>query len=171
MLVISLSKVFNTQTQHPTPKPNTKERKTDIQEFGRKLRLLEHFDDNLKEPDHSLIRNKSNFVQPKTTDKYLNIFLKAISYYHQQQTACTGNNITEQESKALEELKNDSSIIIKEADKRGATVIMDKTFYRTKIQELLSDTSNYVDLTDGNKDGTITRKIERLLKTFFSKVK
>lgn len=81
-------------------------------------------------------------------------------------TTTAKNNITKDERKALTELKNNDSIIIKEADKGGATVIMDKTFYQTKIQELLSDSENYAELTNGNKDGAIIRKIEKLLKKF-----
>ena len=43
---------------------------------------------------------------------------------------------------------------------------MDKTFYRSKIQELLCDVENYKELKDGNKDDLIKRKIEKFIKNF-----
>ena len=152
----------------PTSERNTAELKTDIQEFNRKLRLLEHFNDNQLSHDHSLIRNKSNFVPPKSTDKYLNRFLETTTNYHHHNTTPTTkkSNITKGERNALNDLKIDYSIIIEEADKGGATVIMDKIFYRTKIDEMLTDTEFYIELTDGNNDDAIIRKIERHLKKF-----
>lgn len=153
----------------PTPKSNTTELKTDIKEFGRKLRLLEHFNDSHTNHDNSLAKNKSNFVPPKSTDEYLNIFLEATSNYHQQNTQSPNtrrNNLTRNEQIALDHLKNDNSIIIKEADKGGATVIMDKAFYQMKIHELLSDTEFYMELANGNIDASIMNKIERFLQKF-----
>ena len=47
---------------------------------------------------------------------------------------------------------DDNNIIIKEADKSGATVIMDKIFYKDNIEELLSDTENYTLINGGNQD-------------------
>ena len=103
-------------------------------------------------------------------EKYLNIFLETTANYHEQETKTAAkNNITKDERKALDELKNDHSIVIK-VDKGGATVIMDKTFYQTKIQELPSGSENYTLSTECNKDGTIMRKIEKLLKKFEHKI-
>ena len=54
--------------------------------------------------------------------------------------------------------------MIKEADKGGATVIMDRTYYQNKIFQLLSDTETYIELTKGNEDNKIMRKLRRLTK-------
>ena len=59
-------------------------------------------------------------------------------------------NLSKHEKTALQELINDNIIIIKEADKAGATIIMDKIFYKNKIEELLSDTDNDVLVKGGN---------------------
>ena len=48
----------------PTPKQNTKELKDDLQEFGHKLQLLEHFNDQQQQLDALLVKNKSNFAPP-----------------------------------------------------------------------------------------------------------
>ena len=76
----------------PTPRRNETELKTDIQEFGRELRLLEHFDNHQQEQENSLIRNKSNFVPPKSSDIYLSVFLEAKSNYHKQDSQPTQEN-------------------------------------------------------------------------------
>ena len=94
----------------------------DMQEFGRKLRLLEHFEKHNKyEQDISLVKNKSNFTPPNSDDKYLKIFLDTISDYPKQTPPPKGirSNLSKNGMKALECLKADQNIIIKEADKGG----------------------------------------------------
>ena len=64
----------------------------------------------------------------------------------------TPDDFTRQRGKCLgllglNNLKNDDSIIIKEAEKGGAAVIMDKTFYREKIYEMLADKEHYTEVT------------------------
>ena len=76
------------------------------------------------------------------------------------------SNLTRGEQNALNELKNDDTIIIKEADKGEATVIMDKTFYRAKVHETLADNEHYAELTDLNYDDKIIKKIGKHLKKF-----
>ena len=75
------------------------------------------------------------------------------------------NNISRGETIALRDLKDDDKIIIKAADKAGATVIMDKTFYKDKIMELLTDHENYVEL-ESNQDRTIMKNINCLIKKY-----
>ena len=48
-------------------------------------------------------------------------------------------NITCNERKALDNLTKDTSIVIKEADKGGRIVIMNKEFYKRKILEMLDE--------------------------------
>ena len=126
----------------PTPDINKSELKDDIEEFGRKLRLVEYFDNHQNETDPSILRNKSNFVPAKTNDKHLEIFLDSCSTYPDRmpRPKHVKTNLSKDEKTALQELINDNNIIIKEADKGGATIIMDKIFYKNKIEELLSDT-------------------------------
>lgn len=151
----------------PTPQQNRKELKTDLQEFGRKLRLLDYFNGHGQQLDNSLVKNKSNFVPPKPNDGYLSLFIESLSNLREPNPSPpTKNNISSSERAALNHLERDDSIIIKEADKGGATVIMDKTYYRSKILELLTDTENYQELTQGNEDDTIMKKIKRLTKEY-----
>ena len=55
----------------PTPKQNKRELKNDLEEFGRKLRLLEHFSSHEQQPDSSLEKSKSNFAPPLPNDRHL----------------------------------------------------------------------------------------------------
>ncbi|CAG2218430.1 unnamed protein product [Mytilus edulis] len=144
----------------PTPTPNTTILKSDIQQFSRRLRLREYFG-NGKFDDGSLVRNKSTFTPKTGRDEYLDSFIDTISInYHN-----TKQNLSRREKKSLEELKNNPSIILKEADKGGGIVIMDKTFYREKVLEQLNDNEYYTKLRKNNDKSTI-RKIKRLVKEY-----
>ncbi|XP_028410554.1 uncharacterized protein LOC114533251 [Dendronephthya gigantea] len=94
------------------------------------------------------------------------MFIEATANYHKHDTTAKKNNLSRAEQDALDKLKNDDTIIIKEADKGGATVVMDKTFYRAKIQEMLADNEHYAELTDTNYDDKIIKKIGTHLKKF-----
>ena len=52
-------------------------------------------------------------------------------------------NISKTESEAIESLQNNESIIIKEADKGGASVIMDKEHYKQMVETIINDSSYY----------------------------
>ena len=54
-------------------------------------------------------------------------------------------------------------MIIKEANKGSDVVILDKTYYKTKIQEILKDETNYK-LIDKNIDNNIISKITKFCK-------
>ena len=151
----------------PTPKANKNELRNDIQAFGRKLRLIEYYDSHQNETDQSIVKNKSNFVPAKTNDKHLELFVDSLSKYPDQilTPQHVNSNLSNDERTALQQLMN-GNIIMKEADKGGATVIMDKIFHRNIIEELLSDTENYILIKDGNQDESIMKKIEKLLQKF-----
>ncbi|CAG2235109.1 unnamed protein product [Mytilus edulis] len=105
-----------------------------------------------------------NYEASYGRDEYLDSFIDTISKlpinYHN-----TKQNLSRREKKSLEELKNNPSIILKEADKGGGIVIMDKTFYREKVLEQLNDNEYYTKLRKNNDKSTI-RKIKRLVKEY-----
>ena len=53
--------------------------------------------------------------------------------------------------------------MIKETDKESAVVILDKTYYKTKIQETVTDKTNDK-IIDTNIDNNITSKITKFRK-------
>ena len=52
-------------------------------------------------------------------------------------------NMSSSEFRAMKELRKDDSIIILQADKGKATVVMDKVEYEDKISTMLSDEATY----------------------------
>ena len=149
----------------PTPNANRNELKDDLQEFGRKLRLMEHFHNKQQHDDISLVKNKSNYIPPQSDDRHLSLFIASLPNI--AKVECRTNiksNISFSQRSALKALSEDQSIVIKEADKGGATVIMDRDYYQHKIEELLSDKEIYTELTNGNEDEKIMRKLKKLTK-------
>ena len=109
-----------------------------IKEILRKLRMNEFFSEvneneseNENEIDNNeghLIKLKSTFTPPRNRNKTLDI---VIDFLHKQnfenETKKTRSNITKREYDGLVELKKNKDIIIKEADKGGAVVIINIT--------------------------------------------
>ena len=56
-----------------------------------------------------------------------------------QSASLTDNNLTKDERQALKRLRNDNDILILPADKGRVTVVMDKTDYHDKMDELVND--------------------------------
>lgn len=128
----------------PTPdNSNLHELKTDLKEFTRKLRLIEQFG-NKEDGDNSRVRNRSNYVPPKNRNQTLE---KCISNIENIPIAKNNKNLkknTNKEEKfAIKSLSEDTSIVIKEADKGGATVIMDREHYKKMTFNILNDVDYY----------------------------
>ena len=65
----------------------------------------------------------------------------------------TTPNLHPEETKALSQLRKDTSLMILPADKGRATVVMDRESYDDKVTSMLSDTTTYKPLP---KDPTYT---------------
>lgn len=61
----------------PTPKRDNEDLIKDTEEFCRKLRLREYFQ-NEENEDESIVRNKSNFKPQPNRDKHLDNFIKCL---------------------------------------------------------------------------------------------
>lgn len=130
----------------PTPdKGNDEQLSNDIAEFHRKLKLKEYFYQNKHtQEDDSLVRNNSYFEPSKGRNQSLDEYIDVTKVIPRDDTKRkTSFNITHNERKALNNLSKDTSIVIKEADKGGGIVIMNREFYKRKILEMLEDTSFY----------------------------
>ena len=149
----------------PTPnKSNDEQLSNDIAEFHRKIRLKEYFytNENIQEDD-SLVRNNSNFEPPKGRNHSLDDYIEITKVIPQNSSKKSSSfNLTRNERKALDSLANDTSIVIKEADKGGGIVIMNKDFYKRKILEMLVDKSFYQQVENqSTKD--VMRKIKKVI--------
>ena len=106
--------------------------KADLDHFCRKLRLSEYFhketenteQESTLEPVESLVKKRGTFHPPLGRDKYLHYFIKQVQNYPVEQLLkAPKHNLTKDQHLQLQELRNDTSIIIKEADKGGGIVI------------------------------------------------
>ena len=153
----------------PTPyQCNNLELSKDIKEYTRKLRLAEYFhsesteEETIETPD--LVKNKSNFYPPKGRNTVLDSVCDAL-----ENIPLSGNterknksNITKEEINAMKKLSTDCSIVIKEADKGGAVVIMDAEFYKNKVMSMLTDEEFYKEISE-NQDKKTMQKVKYLI--------
>ena len=72
------------------------------------------------------------------------------------------DNLTNEERKALKELQNNPEIVVKKADKGGATIILDKSFYRdTLVVEGHLNSPTYIK-ADNNSDQKVFINMNKL---------
>ena len=114
----------------PNTKTNYFEAKYCNEEFTRRVKILNRYG-NIPNTDESLCRNKSTKPIP-CEEKELSNILRTIEGIEPSNQHLP-DNLTAYERKALNELKTNDNIVIKEADKGGGLVIMDKKFYHDKL--------------------------------------
>ena len=119
-----------------------------IHNFTCKLRLTEcsanENDITFDEETQPLEKNKGTFHAPRNRNKTLDI---VVNYLDNQNfdNAATKNkpNISKNEWQAIKSLKENDSIVIKEADKVGAVVVLNKTHYYSIVVKILQDEETY----------------------------
>ena len=114
----------------PTTKGNYFTMKSDTKTFNRKLKLMERFKD-IQYEDESIVRMKSSY-EPFCTNTELNKIINDLENTDPIYTNLT-DNLTTEERKSLNELKENTNIVIKKADKVSTFVIMDKDYYKEKL--------------------------------------
>ena len=129
--------------------------KSDLDTLFRRMRLKLHFADtpeNTGDPfqEHleRTFRNKGTWTPSPNADIFLDTFIEATKQDFDkltQRNMAFPKNLTNDEYKILDSLKNDENIIIKKADKGAATILMDKTDYIKEGERQLSDTSFYIE--------------------------
>ncbi|CAG2245713.1 unnamed protein product [Mytilus edulis] len=151
----------------PTPNEDKTQLGADIDEFGRRLRInyifCEDNEENEEEENKPLVRNKSDWIPKPTKDKDLEETIKTLKTNSLTSNKNVKDNLTREEKTALQNLKSDKSIIIKEADKGNAVVIMDREYYRDNILNMLQDEMSY-EVTDKKLDRQTSTMIKKLLK-------
>ncbi|KAJ1203497.1 hypothetical protein NDU88_007282 [Pleurodeles waltl] len=136
----------------PTPNEDFFRLHAELAQLFRKIRLHVFFKDKPAEsltPDSGL-KKPSTFVPPSAMmPSEILTFEKAvladISHLRPKQPFV---NIPKREKQALQLLSSDADIVIKQADKGGAIVVMNTTDYRSECCRLLSDTTYYTKITD-----------------------
>ena len=152
----------------PVPKlGNEQELTEDLNAFNRKLRLAEYFE-GMEDEDISLVRNKSNFTPPDKCNGALDEFIDTVEKFPKTLRQTHNNqNLKQSEWEAVKSLKDDNSIIIKQADKGGASVIMSKENCKSMVERILNDEVYYTKLK-ANPEKDLQMKYKRFLKNYKS---
>ena len=149
----------------PTPEKFDKHQiKLDVEEFGRQIKLRLFFKD--EERDFS---NTPAFRVPSTWTPAINmveleVYLSILEDELMQigEHGKNFSNLSEGEREALKALVNDTSIVIKPADKGSAIVIWDREDYEKEAKRQLNDEKVY-EKVSGDPVPQINKKIDYLL--------
>ena len=148
--------------------PNKIELKNDVQQCSRKLRLLEFFykeneSEEEKSSDDSIIKHKSAFNPPRNRDKILDQNIDSLnSLNFPDLEKAPKSNLSKLQWAAINDLKNDKNIEIKETDKGGSGVILSKSHYKSMLLSQLNNEKAYNKL-NSNPDQAIMKKIKALI--------
>lgn len=148
----------------PTPNPDNQNLEKDIDEFCRKLRLREFFG-RVENFNDCIVQNKKGTTIHKGRNKHLDEYIDSLKSTKSslKNRNHVKHNLNVIQKKAPQNLQNEDTIILKEADKGGAIVCMNKMFYKTLVLQHLSDDNFYVKLPE-NPDKKIMRDLKRLCK-------
>ncbi|XP_072020421.1 uncharacterized protein [Amphiura filiformis] len=135
------------------------ELRTDLDKFARRLRLKVHFHRDDEENtnttpttdesllNHPLLKRESLFTPNAGQDPFLDAYITEVKAdIIQGIKPKTYRNISRDDNKALHDIKNNRSIVIKEADKGSAVVIQDRESYVHECLRQLSNSDHYQQL-------------------------
>ncbi|XP_041420430.1 uncharacterized protein LOC121394203 [Xenopus laevis] len=137
----------------------------DIHKFKRQLKLKDFFKEQA--PTTPVIfKAKSTFDPPNTAPSistFTHLLSRDLWKLHNTKMNHFAN-LTRVEREAIKTLQADKDIIIRQADKGGGIVILDKTYYVDEITKQLSDTDTYVRLK-GDPTVKFKQKLDTLINT------
>ena len=118
--------------------------KTELEEYGRKLRLMWHFRNDERSFVADRFRPKSSF-NPRNKDAIIETYLSCLEerLLDIEIPSKRFNNLTKEEREALYSLKDDTSIIIKGADKGSVVIVWGREDYFKKAYRQLDDKKVY----------------------------
>ena len=114
---------------------------------------------------HTIYNNTNNKLE-SFRDKLRHLVKSSFQRFKKHQPKPV---LSEEETKALESLSKDKSIVIARPDKGNGVVLMDKEDYISRVNAILSDTSKFVKL-DSDTDALLTvLHLEDKIHTFLQK--
>ena len=124
----------------PTPKHNNIELQSNIQNYTRRLRLAEFFQNKEANDFENLFQKQFTFTPPQNRDRGLDHQTDVLNNLNleKMETKCK-SNLSNMEQKELSKLTNDENIVIKPAGKEGDVVILSTSHYQSMIMQHLSD--------------------------------
>ena len=158
--VVNLSDIELTEAEHHllskglkfAPKPpriNIFQLKQDLEDFDRRLHLREFFYDPQDEEETTQRRQfkeKSTWTPHRNREAPLEMYIRAVKkdiLQTAQNTRPRGDNLNQEERKALRGLKTRQDIVIKPADKGSATVVISREAYISEADRQLNNTNHY----------------------------
>ena len=139
--------------------------KTELEEYGRKLRLMWYFRNDEKPFSYKKFRPKSTF-NPRNKDTVTEIYLSSLEerLLDTDISSKRFNNLTKEERNALYNLRDDPTIIIKGADKGCAVVVWDRDDYLKEASKQLEDKDVYEEVQNDPSTliNTIMRALEKI---------
>lgn len=156
----------------PTPNKDSTGLASDVKDFGRKIKLREYFYNENEQvsstKNNVIFKNKGTFNPPRGRDKTFDIAIDSLHTLADNLTKEDNNNarksnLTKEEWDALSSLRNNMDIVIKEADKGNAVVIMDSEYYENKIMSMLSDEETYEE-SERDNSKKVVNEVHSLMK-------
>ena len=89
----------------------------------------------MEDEDISVRQNRSDFVPPKNRNANLEKYIQTKEDFPMEPQQKTKPILSKMETEAIKTLAKDTSIVIKEADKGGATIIMDQSHYKGMVEK------------------------------------
>ena len=139
--------------------------KRELEEYGRKLRLMWYFRNDKRTFTADKFRPKSSF-NPRNKDAIIETYLSCLEerLLDIEIPSKRYNNLTKDERDALYSLKDDPSIIKKCADKCSVVVVWDREDYLKEAYKQLDDSEVYEEVPN-NPDfliNTLMKALEEL---------
>ena len=107
---------------------------------------------------------KKSKLNPKRKDAAIEIYLSRLEEeMFSLDKKLNYSNLTKEERQAIYSLRDDTSIIIKEADKGSGIMVWDRQYYLTEPRTQLEDKDVYQELK-GNIEGRLEKIIESVLR-------
>ena len=138
--------------------------KTELEAFGRILRLKWHFRNEANEFHLDQFKPKSS-LNPRNKDSAIEIYISSLEekLIKLEIPKDKYNNLTSKERQALYYLKNDKKIVIKGADKGSAVVVWDREDYIKEEEKQLGVSDAYEEVSDDPEP--LISTIHKIIKT------
>ena len=166
----------------PTTQSNDFDVKVDIFKFFRQIRLREFFaspvtsnpdsvSSDVTDNELTPFRSKSKFIPPTNRNPSIETYCRLVeddimSLLQEKSKHRSHGNLDKTEKQSLLDLKADTSIIIREADKGGAVVVLNKSDYVNECYRQLLDEKTYTKLAS-NPSGQFKTTVNASLQDFF----
>ena len=143
--------------------------KRELEEYGRKLRLMWHFRNDERPFSQERFKPKSTF-NPRNKDAVIETYLSCLEerLLDIEIPSKRFNNLTKDERNAMYSLKDDKSIIIKGADKGSAVIVWDRDDYIKEATKQLQDKEVYMEVPNDSSAlvSTIFKSLEKNKETW-----